>query len=168
MENKYLRGGIYLAELDECLGSEQRGCRPVMVIQNNTGNKYSSTLIIAPLTSEINGKSSIPTHYHIGVTNGLFKDSMVLLEQIRTIDKSRIIHYIGRISKKHINGINKALGISVGLYDTVPIFLCGKCAKTLHSSGAFFLKKANNGTSIEHCVLCKKEKAKVYEISLYV
>jgi len=100
--------------------------------------------------------------------NGLFKDSMVLLEQIRTIDKSRIIHYIGRISKKHINGINKALGISVGLYDAVPIFLCGKCAKTLHSSGTFFLKKANNGTSIEHCVLCKKEKAKVYEISLHV
>jgi len=166
MKGKYLRGEIYLAELDKGIGSEQKGRRPVMIIQNNIGNKYSATLIVAVLTSVIEEKAQLPTHYHIGASNGLHKDSMLLLEQIRTIDKSRIIHYIGQAPKKQIYGINQALGISIGLDNTVPIFLCTECARRIHSSGAFFIKKSKYVTKEKTCALCKNEHTKSYDISL--
>lgn len=166
MNDEYLRGEIYLADLGGGKGSEQRGRRPVMIIQNNVGNKYSSTVIVAALTSEIEGKAQLPTHYHIGASNGLFKDSMILLEQIRTIDKSRIIHYIGQAPEKHINGINRALGISVGLNDTVPICLCADCAKGIHISGAFFIKKVSHVKKNNKCAFCRKKKTFIYNISL--
>ena len=166
MNDDFFRGEIYLADLGGGKGSEQRGRRPVMIIQNNVGNKYSSTVIVAALTSEIEGKAQLPTHYHIGASNGLFKDSMILLEQIRTIDKSRIIHYIGQAPKKHINGIDRALGISIGLNDTVPICLCSDCAKGIHRSGTFVIKKTSCTIKTKCCALCKKERTRSYEISL--
>lgn len=165
MTNEYKRGGIYLAELDGGVGSEQAGRRPVVIIQNDVGNAYSTTLIVAAVTSGIEGKFKMPTHYHIGRSCGLYKDSVVLLEQIRTIDKSRIIHYIGQVNWYQMKEIDKALGISVGLESTSHITLCPVCAGKLHSSGAFVIKKTSRAVKKKTCRVCKTEKARNYEVS---
>ena len=165
MSNEYKRGGIYLAELDGGVGSEQAGRRPVIIIQNDIGNKYSPTLIVAALTSDTNVKTLLPTHYYMGSTRGLYKDSVVLLEQIRTIDKSRIIHYIGHANWYQMKEIDKALGISVGLESTSHMTLCPVCARKLHSSGAFVIKKTSRAVKKKSCRVCKAEKARNYEVS---
>ncbi len=115
------RGDIFLVDLDPGVGSEQKGKRPVLVIQNNVGNKYSPTLIVAPITSFIN-KTKIPTHVKLrDEVSGLKKDSIVLLEQLRTIDKSRLISKIGSISKVTMLEVEKATKISLGLDDNMEI-----------------------------------------------
>ena len=110
------RGDIYMAELDPVVGSEQGGTRPVAIIQNDMGNKYSPTVIAAAITSQT-GKNKLPTHIEIDSTNyGLKSNSVVLTEQIRTIDKSRLKEKIGHIDdEKIINQVNNALGVSFGL-----------------------------------------------------
>ncbi len=109
------RGDIYYADLSPVIGSEQGGVRPVLIVQNDVGNKYSPTVIAAAITSQIN-KAKMPTHIEIGAENyGLNKDSVILLEQIRTIDKQRLREKIGRLSDDLMNGVDKALGISFGL-----------------------------------------------------
>lgn len=113
----YLRGDMYYADLGRGIGSEQKGYRPVLIIQNNVGNKYSPTVIIASITSRVGVKAKLPTHYFVNTESGLEAPSIVLLEQIRTIDKKRLDSYIGHLSAAHINGIDKALAISVGLKD---------------------------------------------------
>ena len=92
----YRRGDIYIANLNPFRGSEQGGTRPVLVLQNNDGNFYCPTLIIAPLSSKLK-KPNLPTHYLLKKGRGLFTDSIVELEQIKTIDKSRVQRYIGKI-----------------------------------------------------------------------
>lgn len=106
------RGEIYLADLNPVMGSEQGGVRPVVVIQNNLGNKYSPTIIVAAITSR--EKRPIPTHARLSADE-LPRNSYALLEQIRTIDKSRLISYIGRVSDKEIDAINEALSVSIDL-----------------------------------------------------
>ena len=96
---KIKKGDIYLADMDPAIGSEQGGVRPVLVIQNNKGNKYSPTTIVACLTSRVHKKASLPTHYLLPDDIGLKYPSMVMLEQISTIDKTRLIKYITRIPK---------------------------------------------------------------------
>ncbi len=109
------RGDIFYADLSPVVGSEQGGVRPVLVIQNDIGNKYSPTIIIAAITSQIN-KAKLPTHVEIaGQEYGLPKDSVVLLEQIRTIDKKRIREKIGRFDEEMMKYVDDALKISVGL-----------------------------------------------------
>ncbi len=109
------RGDIFYADLSPVVGSEQGGIRPVLVIQNNIGNKYSPTVIIAAITSQIN-KAKLPTHVEINATEyGLPKDSVVLLEQIRTIDKKRLRERIGKFSDEMMESINESLQISLGL-----------------------------------------------------
>lgn len=112
---KCLRGDMYYADLGIGVGSEQMGNRPVLIIQNNMGNKHSPTVIIAPITSRVDVKAKLPTHYYINAEGGLGIPSIVLLEQIRTIDKKRLGSYIGHLSDTYINGIDKALAISIGL-----------------------------------------------------
>ena len=116
LNSEIRRGDLYYADLSPVVGSEQGGVRPVLVIQNNIGNKYSPTIIIAAITSQIN-KAKLPTHIEISANEyGLNKDSVILLEQIRTIDKSRLKEKIGHIEdEKIINKINNALGVSFGL-----------------------------------------------------
>lgn len=114
---KCLRGDLYYANLGQGIGSEQRGYRPVLIIQNNIGNNFSPTVIVAPITSRIGIKSKLPTHYFLNTGVGLEAPSIVLLEQVRTIDKKRLDSYIGHLSEIHTEGINKALAISVGLYE---------------------------------------------------
>lgn len=111
----YKRGDIYKANLNPFKGSEQGGTRPVVVLQNNIGNIFSPTLVIAPLTSKVYNKSDIPTHYIVRDVPQLSEESLVLLEQIKTIDKQRVIEYIGRVSKEDMKGIEEALRVSLGI-----------------------------------------------------
>lgn len=112
------RGDIYYADLGKGEGSEQGGSRPVLIIQNNIGNKFSPTVIVAAITSS-NVKANIPTHVILNSYNcNLPKDSIVLLEQIRTIDKSRLREKIGGLDNKVMFNINKSLDISLGLEDS--------------------------------------------------
>ena len=109
------RGDIYYADLSPVIGSEQGGVRPVLIIQNDVGNKYSPTVIATAITSQIN-KAKMPTHIELDANEyGLSKDSVVLAEQIRTIDKKRLKEKIGHLDDELMNKVNQALEISFGL-----------------------------------------------------
>ena len=110
------RGDMFYADLSPVVGSEQGGIRPVLIIQNDLGNKYSPTVIAAAITSQM-GKTKLPTHIEIDSSScGLKNNSVVLAEQIRTIDKSRLKEKIGHIDdEKIIDKVNNALGVSFGL-----------------------------------------------------
>lgn len=111
------RGDIYYADLSPVVGSEQGGIRPVLIIQNDIGNKYSPTVIAAAITSRIN-KAKMPTHIELCAKEyGLNKDSVILLEQIRTIDKKRLREKIGCLDNELMNEVNEALSVSFGLGD---------------------------------------------------
>jgi mRNA interferase MazF len=109
------RGDIFYADLSPVIGSEQGGIRPVVIIQNDLGNRYSPTVIVAAITSQIN-KAKLPTHVEISSEiYGLNKDSVVLLEQIRTVDKKRLREKIGHMTDEDMNKVHEALIISMGL-----------------------------------------------------
>ena len=113
------RGDIFYADLSPVVGSEQGGIRPVLIIQNDIGNKHSPTVICAAITSKIN-KAKLPTHIELNaVEYGLVKDSVVLLEQIRTIDKRRLKERIGELPDSTMNMVNDALLISLGFIKNV-------------------------------------------------
>lgn len=111
----YRRGDIYYADLNPVCGSEQGGLRPVVVIQNNIGNKHAPTLIVAMVTTKTTKKANLPTHYLIRNNDAFAEPSIVLLEQIRTIDKKRIKSYLGKTTEKELLGIDKALVRSLSL-----------------------------------------------------
>ena len=109
------RGEIYYADLSPVVGSEQGGLRPVLIVQNDVGNKHSPTVIAAAITSR-HDKARLPTHIEIGGKGcGLSRDSVVLLEQIRTLDKRRLRERMGKLDSHSMNEINSALTISFGL-----------------------------------------------------
>ena len=109
------RGDIFYADLSPVVGSEQGGLRPVLIVQNDVGNKYSPTVIAAAITSRV-GKTKLPTHIDIHADRvGLARDSVVLLEQIRTIDKKRLREKMGHLDETMMNEVNNAIGISFGL-----------------------------------------------------
>ena len=109
------RGEIYYADLSPVVGSEQGGVRPVLIVQNDVGNRHSPTVVAAAITSQ-RDKSHLPTHIEIGSGScGLAKDSIVLLEQIRTIDKQRLKERMGVLDQPSMNKINAALQVSFGL-----------------------------------------------------
>lgn len=109
------RGDIYYADLSPVVGSEQGGVRPVLIVQNDVGNRYSPTVIAAAITSQ-QSKANLPTHIAIGAGgSGLAKDSVVLLEQVRTIDKQRLKERMGCVDETSMDRINEAISISFGL-----------------------------------------------------
>lgn len=109
------KGDLYFADLSPVMGSEQGGVRPVLVVQNDVGNKFSPTIIVAAVTSKRN-KADLPTHVEIAAEgNGLTKNSVVLLEQLRTIDKRRLKERIGTIDKTRLPEVNEALSVSLGI-----------------------------------------------------
>ena len=110
------RGELYYADLSPVVGSEQGGVRPVLVVQNDTGNKYSPTVIAAAVTSKIN-KARLPTHIELPSAFGLAKDSVILLEQIRTIDKKRLLSRIGELPPATMRRVNRTTLISAGIED---------------------------------------------------
>lgn len=111
----YRRGDIYFANLNPFRGSEQGGTRPVLVLQNDTGNFFCPTLIVAPLTTKVYKKQTLPTHFVLKHVKGLEAESIVLLEQIKTIDKSRILNYVGKVLPSEMNGVDEAMRISLGI-----------------------------------------------------
>ena len=111
----YLRGELYYAKLGHGIGSEQSGNRPVVILQNNLGNQYSPTVIVAPVTKRKVGRKPLPAPYPIGPENGLSLPSVILLEQLRTIDKRRLGNYIGRLKDGQMQALEQALAISLGL-----------------------------------------------------
>lgn len=115
MERTIRRGDIYYADLNPVIGSEQGGTRPVLIISNDIGNKHSPTVIIAAITSRVHTKAKLPTHTAIKDFEGLNKDSIILLEQIRTIDKKRLREHIGMLESQQILTADNALLISLGL-----------------------------------------------------
>ena len=112
------RGDIFYADLRPVVGSEQGGVRPVLIVQNDVGNRHSPTVIAAAITSQIN-KARLPTHIELSAQSyGLSKDSVVLLEQIRTIDKKRLKERMGRVDDGMMTKIDDAIAVSFGLTDT--------------------------------------------------
>lgn len=107
------RGDIFYADLNPVVGSEQGGIRPVLIVQNNMGNKYSPTLVVLPLSTA--KKNHLPTHIHIYGSKSLPRDSVVLAEQIRTIDRYRLREYVGSLDKEIMDEINRAMKISIGV-----------------------------------------------------
>ena len=115
MEHKVKRGDIYYADLSPVVGSEQGGIRPVLIVQNDVGNRYSPTVIAAAITSQVN-KAKMPTHISLGARSfGLTKDSVVLMEQIRTLDKMRLREKMGTLDADNMRRIDQALAVSFGL-----------------------------------------------------
>lgn len=110
------RGDIYYADLSPVVGSEQGGIRPVLIIQNDVGNRYSPTVICAAITSRMN-KAKLPTHIEIDARRcQIMKDSVILLEQIRTIDKQRLKDLIGHLDKERMKRVDEAIRISLALH----------------------------------------------------
>ena len=114
MNNNVRRGDIYYADLSPVVGSEQGGVRPVLIVQNDVGNRYSPTVIAAAITSQT-GKARLPTHIEVHTDSGLAKSSIVLLEQIRTLDKRRLKDRMGHLDDEPMTLVNDALSVSFGL-----------------------------------------------------
>lgn len=112
------RGDIYYADLSPVVGSEQGGVRPVLIVQNDTGNRYSPTVIAAAITSQTN-KAKLPTHIEISAPDhGLPRNSVVLLEQIRTLDKRRLREHMGHVDGELMERIDAAIAVSFGLQNS--------------------------------------------------
>ena len=115
------RGDIFYADLSPVVGSEQGGVRPILIVQNDIGNKYSPTVIAAAITSQVN-KSRLPTHIEVDASNyGLSKDSVILLEQIRTLDKRRLKEKMGHLDSVAMYKVNRALSVSFGLQENTEL-----------------------------------------------
>ena len=115
MQNTVKRGDIYYADLSPVVGSEQGGMRPVLIVQNDTGNRHSPTVIAAAITSQT-GKARLPTHIELAARNyGLSRDSVILLEQVRTIDKSRLRERMGQLDNATMGRVDNAIAVSFGL-----------------------------------------------------
>lgn len=183
--DEVLRGQMYYANLDPVIGSEQGGTRPVLVIQNNVGNSFSPTIIIAPITTRVK-KLRQPTHIGIPPFFGLPKSSMAMLEQIRTIDKSRLGDYVGCLDDDVMDYIDEALGISVGLQDPaggesaqgqrpadeprddVPdemvLTLCGTCLRQFIYSPEHIVRRIDRTQTKEPCMYCHVRNGYDYRI----
>ncbi len=124
MERTIKRGDIFYVDLNPVVGSEQGGTRPVLVISNDIGNRHSPTVIVAAITSRVHTKAKLPTHTAVNDFEGLDKDSIILLEQIRTIDKQRLKQHMGMMPENIMARVDKALAISISLNNRPN----GKCA----------------------------------------
>ena len=170
MKNTYLRGELYYADLGTGIGSEQNGYRPVVIIQNDVGNRHSPTTIVAAISAQIKRKANLPTHYHLKQRSELVQPSIVMLEQIRTVDKTRLVQYIGKLSDGELKGLNHALAISIGLIPTTPgkltLCLCSTCAENFYGSGAYYLRRVNPiEVEKELCTYCNQRSGFTYEVS---
>ena len=115
MDINVKRGDIYYADLSPVVGSEQGGVRPVLIVQNDTGNRHSPTVIAAAITSQT-GKANLPTHISLAARScGLTRDSVILLEQVRTLDKSRLRERMGRLDEPAMHQVDNAIAVSFGL-----------------------------------------------------
>jgi len=167
MEKVILRGEMYYADLSPVIGSEQGGIRPVLIIQNNIGNKHSPTTIVAAITGRI--KTVLPTHISLAGIPSLEKDSIVLLEQIRTIDKRRLNNFIGTLGDVLMNEVNHALAVSIGLHRSIdqPLImsLCPACAQQFYDSPVHTIKRVDPKQRIKDpCMFCNVRQGYGFEI----
>lgn len=129
------RGELYYADLGKGVGSEQEGCRPVVILQNDMGNRYSPTTIAAPISCKIDTKAKLPTHYILEPVAGLVRPSVVLLEQVRVIDKHRLERKLGSLPERHIAGIkNQYWLVGLSWFNISMRHLCSEFPK----HGCFF------------------------------
>ncbi len=165
-EKKIQRGDIYHANLNPVMGSEQGGFRPVLIIQNNRGNQYSPTVIVASITSR--PKHKMPTHVALRETHGLEKDSVVLLEQIRTLDKNRLGNYVETLDSYHMRKVDKALCASLGIRrqnKPVVMNLCPECAIPFYKMNSLCIQKKERNQSVkEMCMFCNVRQGQEYLI----
>jgi len=166
MVKEISRGDIYYADLNPVVGSEQGGVRPVIILQNNTGNKHSPTIIVAAITSK--KKTHLPTHISIKEVEPLEKDSVILLEQIRTIDKRRLKGYIGALDEAVMENVNHALAVSVGLQgvdEPLTLCLCSACAQQFYDSPSNVIRRVDpDQKHKELCTYCNVRTGFDFEI----
>ena len=168
-EERALIQGLYYADLGRGIGSEQEGYRPVLIIQNDTGNKHSPTVIVAAISSKVYAKAKLPTHYLLKAKNGLELPSLVLMEQLRTIDKRRLETYIGHLEEPHIRRLNRALAVSVGLIEETPknliMCLCPACANNFYGTGSYYLRRVHpERVEKDICTYCGQRPGFDYEV----
>jgi mRNA interferase MazF len=182
--NQVLRGQMYFADLNPVIGSEQGGIRPILVVQNDVGNRHSPTIIVAPITTQVK-KTWLPTHIGIPPSFGLPHQSMVMLEQVRTIDRSRFGEYLGYLDNDVMDYIDEALAISIGLSDLLgqgrPVHhetphqgksdpdelvltLCGSCRQRFINSPAHIVRRADPTQKKETCMYCNVRTGYDYRI----
>ncbi len=168
MKREIKRGEIYYADLNPVFGSEQGGVRPVLTIQNNTGNRYSPTIIIAPITAS--KKPDMITHVSLANLSCLREPSIVLLEQIRTIDRQRLRDYIGMVTEEQIVAVNHAIVISLGLNQTlrepIELSLCSICVDQFYQTQTYRIKRVDKEQKHkEICIYCGVRHGFDYEIT---
>ena len=161
------RGELYFADLDPSIGCEQGGTRPVLVIQNNIGNLHSRTIIIAAITAR--RKPGLPTHVLLPKMAGLREESIILLEQLRTIDKMRLGPKIGTLNSKLLRLVDIALMTSLGLRgssnDLMVMTLCRTCAQAFRDSNEYILHRADcEQEAHERCTICNTRMGCDFEI----
>lgn len=187
MNGTYLRGEIYFADLEHGVGSEQMGYRPVLIIQNDTGNKHSPTVIIAAISSA-RKKDYLPTHINLPKEAGVEEGSIIMLEQLRTLDKRRLDKFVGKVDDDTMSLIDDALMISVGVKqekekdersnidneaiggsagrEEMILCLCGICVRQFIYSPEHLVKKLNrNQKGTELCNYCQVRKGQDYRIA---
>ena len=157
MQKIIKRGDIYFADLNPVVGSEQGGVRPVLTIQNDKGNRHSPTVIVAPITAR--NKPDMVTHVLLKELSGLKKTSIVLLEQIRTIDRKRLGDYIGMVTDVQMAAVNHAITISLGLNrkpkEPVELSLCSICVEQFYQSGCYHIARVDKEQrQKEICTYC--------------
>lgn len=183
--DELMRGQMYYADLNPVIGSEQGGNRPVLVIQNNVGNRFSPTVIVAPITTHIK-KMHQPTHIGIPPYFGLPENSMAMLEQIRTIDRGRLEDYVGCLDDDVMDYIDEALGISIGLReipeqtsaseqaetepqekipDEMVLKLCVTCLRQFILSPDHIVRRIDRTQTKEPCMYCQVQDGYDYRIT---
>jgi len=163
------RGEIYYANLNPVVGCEQGDTRPVLVVQNNMGNKHSPTIVVVPITRSLK-KTLLPTHVIIPFSSGITDNSLALVEQIRTIDRSRLYEYIGRIDSGIQSKIDVALATCVGIEkhrspngEMLTLCLCRRCENDFRDSGYLLTKKGWQDVK-PLCDFCKTRQGLVFGI----
>lgn len=169
MSNHCKRGELYYADLGKGIGSEQQGYRPVLIVQNDVGNQYGTTTIVAPISSQIHAKAVLPTHFYIGPDNGLDSPSVVLLEQLRTVSKNRLTQRIGSLSDAQIQAINQCIAVSTGLIQIPPrkliVNLCRTCSNQLFKSVTITMIRKDSANR-KLCTYCSRSFGPAYDVLL--
>jgi mRNA interferase MazF len=169
MNRQIKRGDIYNASLDPVIGCEQGDHRPVLIVQNDIGNEHSPTVVVAPITAS-QSKKKLPTHVILSTACGLDKESVMLAEQIRAIDRSRLGNYIGRVNRSDQLKIDRALAICFGLRldenhdpDKLVRTLCFRCERD-YRDGGMKLTKSNWQLEYGFCDICRSYKALKFDV----
>lgn len=167
MDRLIRRGDVYYADLDPSVGREQGGRRPVLVIQNDTGNRHGATVIVAPVTSR--SRLPFPTHVLLAEQDGLREGSTVLLEQVRTIDKSRLGAKVCSVGPAQMSAVDAALTVSLGIkgtfQDYMLLSLCRSCVKSFRDSPGYLVMRADfDQESQERCMMCGVRRGYDYKI----